>query len=102
MRVLRQGTTPEFVFELPFDTDRVKTAKVTFVTNNGTKVEKRHEDCSLEGNKITVKLSQEDTFRLEVGPIRVQLRILTQNEEALSSDTFSVNISKCLDDEVLT
>lgn len=100
---MRQGTTPEFVFELPFSTDDVKNAKVIFVPYGGSKLEKRLDDCAFDGNKISVKLSQAETFRFDCNnPVKVQLRILTNNDEALSSDTFIVDIDKCLDNEVLS
>ncbi len=100
---MRQGTTPEFVFELPFDTEAIKNAKIIFVTYGGYKLEKRLDDCAFEGNKIRVRLSQAETFRFDcTHPLRVQLRVLTNEDEALTSDTFFVDINECLDKEVLS
>lgn len=99
---MKQGTTPEFIFELPFSTDDVKNAKVIFAPYGSSKLEKRLGDCTFDGNKITVKLSQAETFRFDcTNPVKVQLRILTKNDEALTSEIFFADISKCLDNEVL-
>ena len=99
---MRQGTTPEFVFELPFDTEGIKNAKIIFVTYGGYKLEKRLDDCAFEGNKIKVRLSQAETFRFDcTHPLKVQLRILTKGGDALTSETFCVDINECLDNEVL-
>lgn len=100
---MTQGTTPEFVFELPFSTDNIKNAKVIFASYGGTKLEKQFKDCHFEGNKITVKLTQSETFRFDcTKSLNIQLRILTHNDEALLSNTFVTDVCKCFDNEVLS
>lgn len=100
---MRKGTTPSFVFELPFGIDQIQNAKVTFSTGGKTKLEKYLSDCSMSGKEITVKLSQEETFLFECNtPVKVQLRVVTVSGDALSSDVFDIFAFQCLDDEVIT
>jgi hypothetical protein len=99
---MRKGTTPTFTFTIPFGTELVKTAKVIFEGDNGVKLEKRTENCGLAENKITVRLTQEETFLFDCNEyIKVQLRIITTAGESLTSDPVRVFVAECLDDEVL-
>lgn len=100
---MRKGTTPSFVFELPFGTEKISNAKVIFSLNNQVKLEKYLTDCNIKDNIITVKLSQEETFLFDCNStIKIQLRVLTVNGDALASDVFTVFAYQCLDDEVIT
>ena len=99
---MRKGTTPSFVFELPIEVDTIKNAKVIFSFNNDVKLEKYLKQCAASGNKLTVKLTQEETFLFECNAtVKIQLRVVTVNGDALASDVFSVFVHQCLDDEVI-
>ena len=99
---MRKGTTPSFVFELPLQMDQISAAKVTFAVGDKIILEKHLQDCAYAENTITVKLTQEETFLFECNAtIEMQLRVLTVNEDALSSDVFTIFAHQCLDDEVL-
>jgi hypothetical protein len=96
------GTTPTHTFTLPFDIDVIKSLKITYAQGGEVMLTKRKEDCILEGDTVTVKLSQEDTFNfIYPGDIEIQVRILTNAGDALTSYIHKVSLSKCLDDEVL-
>lgn len=99
---MRKGTTPTFTFELPFSTDLLAKAKVTFEKGD-TQLPKELNTASFDGNTIKVQLTQEDTFLFPCNSqIKVQLRVLTKNGEALASDPFIIFVEECLDNEVLT
>jgi hypothetical protein len=97
-----KGTTPTHEFEVDIDTAFIKTVKITYSQNDEEILVKRTEDCTLEGNKITTKLTQEDTFLFDCNElVQIQIRGLTHDGEALATDLMVTTVRKCLDDEVL-
>ena len=99
---MRKGTTPTFTFELPFSTELLTKAKVTFEKGE-TQLSKELNMANFDGNIIKCTLTQEETFLFPCNSqVKMQLRVLTKNGEALASDPFIVFVEECLDDEVLT
>ena len=98
---MRRGTTPTYTFPIPFSIDSIATAKVTFA-QSGVLVEKKLEDCGRGEDEISVKLTQEETFRFSEGAVSIQLRVLTEGGDALASDPMHDMVDGCLDEEVLT
>lgn len=97
-----RGTTPTHVFTVPFDTSIIKTVRVIYKQNNNQVVCKENDDVEMDGNVVSVKLTQEDTFKFKHGQnVKIQLRVLTQDGEAMSSDIIVDSVQECLDDEVL-
>lgn len=98
-----EGTTPIHYFEIPFDVSDIKEIKITYAQNEAIILEKRTDDCTLSGKMISCKLSQEDTFKFDgEADVDIQVRVLTNNDEALASIPEKVGVCKCLDTEVLT
>ena len=96
-----RGTTPTFVFNLPFDTAEIKSAFIT-IKSRGVEVEKAVTDCSLSGTTITITLTQEETLALPESNIAdVQLRVLTQSGDALASDVFTIKVEAVLKEGVI-
>jgi hypothetical protein len=96
-----RGTTPTFIFSLPFDVSNIKSAYIT-IKSRWTEVEKAVTDCSLNGTTITVKLTQEETLALPESQIAgVQLRVLTNDNEALASDVFPIKVEEILKEGVI-
>ena len=96
------GTTPTHTFKLPFDTKVIKELKITYAQDGQIKLEKRYKDCTLNEDEVSIKLTQEETFLFDaIKNIEVQMRILTQAGDALSSDIRVVGAKRCLDSEVL-
>ena len=97
-----QGTTPTHVFTLPFDVSKIKELKITYEQSGKEVLSKKKADCTLDGKTATVVLTQDDTFKFEqYTPLNIQVRVLTMNGEALSSDIITVQVSRALDSEVL-
>jgi hypothetical protein len=98
---MRRGTTPIVKFELPFGTEVVKTAKITFMQNNKIILEKK-EECVVEGNSVSVTLTQEESFLFNSRfKASVQLRVVAQGDVVLSTDVQDLEVEECLDSEVL-
>ena len=97
-----KGTTPTHIFTIPFDTSVLDKVKITYAQNDAIVLTKTTENCALEENKISVTLTQEDTFAFDhKKAVEIQLRVLTKNGEVLTSLPEKVGVAKCLDDEVL-
>lgn len=100
---MMKGTTPTHVFTLPVNVDVIKTIRIIYAQGGVERVTKSTEDCTMEGNRVTVKLTQEDTFAfMEDECVEVQVRVLTTSGDALASRIIRVHCRECLSDEVLT
>lgn len=99
---MRQGTTPKHTFTLPFDTNIVEKVRIVYAQRDDVKIVKTEADAEMDGNTISVKLSQEDTLQLNSNlKTYVQVRVVTYDGEAFASDIITVNTERCLDGEVL-
>lgn len=99
---MRKGTTPSFTFKLPFEVDMIANAKVTFRQGNVT-LEKKLCDCETAEASLTVRLTQEETFLFDCNSyVKVQLRVVDEHGDALSSTVYDVFVGQCLDEEVLS
>lgn len=97
-----RGTTPTHVFKLPFDTALIKSVKITYTHNKIPVLVKLTEHCAMDDHTITVRLTQEETLLFENNwLIELQMRVLTQDGDALRSKVYSLNAGVLLDDEVL-
>lgn len=95
------GTTPTHYFTLPFDTSLVAVAQVTYKQWGKIVLQKRTVDFKMEGNKLSVSLSQEDTFLFEASEVKYQLRVKTTSGKTLKTKVFTMSLEECLDCEVL-
>jgi hypothetical protein len=105
---MRQGTTPKHTFSIPFDTSNVGKVRVYYAQKDSRsgetvrKITKTESDVAMEGNTISLRLSQEDTLLLEGNKVTlIQLRVVTKAEESFVSDIVTVMTEQCLSDEVV-
>ena len=98
---MRQGTTPTHTFTFPFDTAIIKDLSIVYQQNGENIIKKKLSDCKVDGNSVSITLSQEETlmFNLE-SIVRVQVKVLTQGNDVLVSDIISRRAYECLDKEV--
>lgn len=95
-------TTPHFIFTLPFDTSRIKCLRVYFQQSGEIVLEKKTEHCEMDGSDIKLRLTQEETAQFDCKRYaRIQLHILTVDDEAIVSDVHSVDVGECLGSEVI-
>ena len=98
-----QGTTPTHIFTLPFDGEIIHDVRIIYSQNDKVVFVKNSEDCTIRGNEVSTKLSQEETFLIDRHEsVEIQLRILTTTGEALASVPKKVSVVKCLENEVFT
>ena len=94
-----RGTTPTLTFTIPFDTKYLAEAFITLAQNKKVVLEKSLADCTLDGNLMSVRLTQAETLELESGAItEIQLRVRTLEGEALASDIIVENTKRVLKD----
>jgi len=100
--MIRKGTTPTQSFVLPFDSSKITAVKITYKQGNDIVLEKRLSDCSIEPDRITVRLSQEDTFKfVNAKPLQIQLRVVTIGGDALATKVYQEQVEQSLDEEVI-
>ena len=106
-----RATTPlqEFTFESnPADFARIL---ITYKQDEVIVMEKTQSDLSFSSyigeDGIIVylaafRMTQEEANMFQPEPVRVQVRVLTSDGEALASDITTMRVTDVLDDEVLT
>lgn len=95
-----RGTTPTIEYILPenVSASAIKRLNVAFSQNGNLILQKSISDCVIDGNIITVKLSQKDTLRFKKGDVSMQIRIVTNDDEAFASDEMVTSVSEILRD----
>ena len=98
-----RGTTPIHTFTTNVDNSLIDKLKIVYAQNDKEIFTKTKEDCTFpDENVISVKLLQEDTFKLDYTKfVNIQLRIKTLGGEILATEPIIISVTKCLDDEVL-
>ena len=95
-------TTKTHTFTVPYDTNLIEKIRVVYAQDGDIVFKKEKQDVTLDGNVVTVKLSQEDTFKFSHKiPVEIQLRVLFKSGDAKNSDIIKTSVKRCLDDEVL-
>lgn len=100
-------TTPTHTFTLPIDTSTCLVIKVVYSQIKGKliweyKNNTLPDGMTLSGKDVMVHFTQEQTKSLvSEYPIKAQIRVLTNTNDAFSSQIFSVGVEQPLDDEVL-
>ncbi len=97
-----RGTTPTLEFEMPFETNIIAEAFVTLSQNDVVVVDKQLQDCTCDTNKLSVRLTQEETLKLDCKcKTEIQVRVRTVEGEALASCIITVNTDRILKDGVI-
>ena len=97
-----RGTTPTHMFMLPFEVALVKEIRILYAQKEKVLFTKETADCVMEGNMVSVTLTQEDTFKFDCkNHIQIQLRVLTTDGQVLSTPIKYVDVGTCLDSEVI-
>ena len=98
------GTNPCYTYRLPadFDTSKIKKVRLLIRQRDGLKIKMTEKDAVINGNAITFRLKQEDTFRLDAKlSAERQLRIKTDTGDLFKTKPITYSINRCLDVEVL-
>ena len=95
--VVRPGTTPIICFYLPFDWDLVAELWFTVHQRGVELFTKTKDELEVEGSKVIVRLTQEETLRLTAGQkVDAQVRIRTTGDDSLASQIVSIEVDRIL------
>lgn len=97
--MIYRGTTPKMVFTVPFSTELISKAYITFMQKDRKAFDKELSDCECEGNKIILKLTQDDTLNLVSNiKVNIQIRALLTDGSAVASKIIEENVKDVLKD----
>lgn len=100
--VMRQGTTPTIQITInDIDLNEMQNIYVVF-EQNGYILKKESSDLDIEGNVISVLLSQEETLNFKEGTCNIQLRMITKGGVAIASPIKTTKVYRVLNKEVIT
>lgn len=96
-----RGTTPTHIFTLPFAADQITKLSIAYAQGDDIVLEKVLEDCMLDGNTVSVQLSEMDTLKFtNHKQAEIQLR-LGIGEARLASNVIYVTVDRLLREGVL-
>ena len=101
---MRRGTTPTHEFILPEEitAELIDEIEIIYAQCETAKLIKKKDDCVIEKNVVTVKLTQEETFLFAPKiAVKVQVRVLVTSGEVMASDVMRVSCGECLAGDVL-
>lgn len=97
-----RGTTPTLRFTLPFGTEMIADAWVTFAQYNRVILDKHLSDCQCDGNDLIVKLTQEDTLKFcTERNVEIQIRIKDPAGNSIASNIMKEDVGRILKDGVI-
>ena len=92
-----QATTPTFVLTLPNDMDLSEAAHVYFtLKQKNAEIVKEDTDLIIDGNEVSVYLTQAETVKLSVGTALLQLNWTYTNGARACSTIASVEVDENL------
>lgn len=100
--IMRQGTTATIQITInDIDLNEMQNIYVVF-EQNGYILKKESSDLDIEGNVISVSLSQEETLNFKEGTCNIQLRMITKGGVAIASPIKTTKVYRVLNKEVIT
>ena len=97
-----RGTTPTLEFVLPFEVSILDEAYITLSQNEEVILEKKLEECKADGRKLSVRLTQEETLKLNCDiKTEIQIRARTKEGDVVASHIITVDTNRILKDGVI-
>jgi hypothetical protein len=100
-----RGTTPTIRYNLPFQSSLIKSAEIVLEyvdANKKVLIEKKTEDCTLQGNSIQAVLTQEETLQIPAPSIvEIQLRVVTTDGTIMATVPEKVAVKRLLKEDVI-
>lgn len=101
--MITPGTTPEHTFTLLVSSDSIKSVRIFYMVNDVVVLQKETSDVTMDGNKVKLTLTQEDTLKfLGASKASIQLQVLSTGNSAFMSYQYHVAVGKSAATEVLT
>lgn len=97
-----RATTPTHSFTLPFDYNSyVEKILISYFQDDKIVLEKTESDVEIDGKIVSYKLTQQETNLFSDGIVKIQVRVITLNQDALVSNIYHMAVKDVLNDEVL-
>lgn len=97
-----RGTTPILQFNLPFSVSNISKLYITGKQYDVVVLEKDLSDCILNDTSVSLKLTQEETLKLQPNRrITMQIRVKTHDGTALASQKFECDVKDILREGVI-
>lgn len=95
-----RGTTPTHDFDVPFDTNTIDELEIAYSQGKDVVLIKTKDECELNGNNISVQLTQDETLRFKEGFTTIQLRVLREGT-VMACKAFVIPVGRCLNGDVM-
>lgn len=97
-----RGTTPTLKFKLPFDTELLAEAWVTFTQLGHTVVDKTLADLEKQGDTLVLQLTQDETLMFQHEElVEIQIRARLNDDTAVASQKIRVGVDGILKEGVI-
>lgn len=93
---MTRGTTPIHVFLTDVDLSEATEIYISYSQRNSVQIEKALADITVEPDKLTVTLTQEETLRLECRTVEIQIRAKLPDGRALASNIMTTMVNPVL------
>lgn len=98
-----QATTPTFVLTLPQAVDLSQASSVVFVlSQENTIIEKKDAALTIEGQTVSVYLTQSETLKLHAGSAKLQLNWVYADGSRAATDIKSIRVTENLLKKVIS
>lgn len=97
-----QGTTPKQRLNTPLKVEDIAKVEIVYAQNGKIVFTKTKDDCDIDENGFSFKLTQEETFSLDHEKlVGIQARVLSNSGDVVGSLIKFTSVAECLSDEVL-
>lgn len=98
----RRGTTPTQTFELPFNTSLIREVIISYVQRGKVLFDKRRADCTFEGNIISFRLTQEETFMFDDKHVlTIEMRFIFEDGTVDAANDIITSVDGIYNEEVM-
>lgn len=99
---MTRGTTPTNIIDVDIDLTGATDIYVTYVQNGHTIMEKTLGDMTVDEERLTIRLTQEETFVFDPKKkVAVQIRAKFADNTAVASNIMYVGVENILKNEVI-
>ena len=97
-----RATTPTFELTIPDSVDLTTAERIVFsLAQDSLQIDKEGEDIVIDGNVVSVYLTQEETLNLSVGTAQIQLNWSYPTGKRMCSEIVRISITDNLFNEVM-
>lgn len=96
-----RGTTPINIFTVDADLTTAEVIYITYKQGCQVVIEKDIDEIEVAADKLTVRLSQEDTLKFDYREVEIQIRARYSDGTAIASNIIKTTIEHILKDGVI-